>query len=96
MLIECAQAAARTHHCQFRGHHKALTVRRGHKRATVATAHKPLRVIHCVLKSSAPYRDPETDHEALMVKRNAPRWIRMLKKYRIDPATGEIELPSAA
>ena len=62
----------------------------------MATAHKLLRVIHCVLKSSAPYRDPETDYEALMVKRNDPRWIRMLKKYRIDPATGEIELPSAA
>ena len=96
VLIECAQAAARTHHCQFRGYHKALTVRRGYKRATVATAHKLLRVIHCVLKSSAPYRDPETDFEALMVKRNAPRWIRMLKKYRIDPATGAIQLPTAA
>ena len=94
VLIECAQAAARTHHCQFRGHHKALTVRRGYKRATVATAHKLLRVIHCVLKSNSPYRDPETDYEALMVKRNAPRWIRMLKKYRINPATGE--LPAAA
>lgn len=93
MLIECAQAAARTHHCQFRGHHKALTVRRGYKRATVATAHKLLRVIHCVLKSNTPYRDPKTDYEALMVKRNALRWIRMLKKYRINPATGE--LPAA-
>ena len=89
VLVECAHAAARTHDCQFRGYHKALTVRRGYKRATVATAHKLLRVIHCVLKTNAPYRDPETDCEALMVKRNAPRWIRMLEKYRIDPATGE-------
>ena len=47
VLIECAQAAARTHHCQFRAYHKALTVRRGYKRANVATAHKLLRVIHC-------------------------------------------------
>ena len=28
VLIECAHAAARTHHCQFRGYYKALTVRR--------------------------------------------------------------------
>ena len=96
VLIECAQAAARTRDCQFRGFHKALTVRRGYKRATVATAHKLLRVIHCLLKSNAPYRDPVTDCEALMVKRNAPRWIRMLKKHYFDPATGEIAMPGAA
>ena len=96
VLIECAQAASRTHHCQFRGYHKALTVRRGYKRATVATAHKLLRVIYRVLKSNAPYHDPETDYEALMVKRNAPRWIQMLKKHRIDPASGEIKRPAAA
>ena len=94
VLIECAHAAARTHDCQFRGYHKALTVRRGHKRATVATAHKMLRVIHSVLSSGTPYRDPETDYEALMVKRNAPRWIRMLAKYGIDPATGEVAQPA--
>ena len=96
VLVECAHAAARTHDCQFRGYHRALTVRRGHKRATVATAHKMLRVIYSVLRSRTPYRDPETDYEALMVRRNAPRWIRMLTKYGIDPATGEIEQPAVA
>ena len=94
VLIECAHAAARTHHCQFRGYHKALTVRRGYKRATVATAHKLLRVIYAVLKANAPYRDPETDYEAQLVRRNAPRWIRMLRKYRIDPTTGEVTAPA--
>ena len=44
VLVECAHAAARTHGCQFRGYHKALMVRRGYKRAIVATAHKLLRV----------------------------------------------------
>jgi len=96
VLIECAHGAARTNHCQFLGYHKALMVRRGYKRATVATAHKLLRVIYCVLSSNVPYRDPETDYEALMVKRNAPRWIKMLKKYRIDPATGETIQPATA
>ena len=71
-------------------------VRRGYKHATVATARKLLRVIYCVLSSNVPYRDAETDYEALMVKRNAPRWVRMLKKYRIDPATGGAIQPATA
>ena len=27
------------------------------------------------------YRDRETDYEALMVMRNAPRWFKMLRKH---------------
>jgi hypothetical protein len=27
------------------------------------------------------YRDATVDYEAISVGRNAPRWIRMLKKY---------------
>ena len=93
VLIECAHGAARTHDCQFRGYHKALTIRRGFKRATVATAHKLLRVIFCVLSTRTPYRDPHTDYEAMMVKRNASRWIAMLKKHGIDPATWSAPMP---
>ena len=96
VLIECAHGAARTHDCQFRGFHKALTVRRGYKRATVATAHKMLRVIYSILRSRTPYHDPETNYEELMVRRNAPRWIRMLEKYNINPATGKVAQPAAA
>ena len=81
VLVECAHGAARTHGCQFRGYHKALMVRRGYKRAIVATAHKLLRVLYVVLRDARPYRDPEADYEALMVRRNAPRWIRMLHRY---------------
>ena len=92
----CPRRRAYPHHCQFRGYHKALTVRRGFKRATVATAHKMLRVIFRVLTTRTPYRDPETDYEAMMVKRNAPRWIAMLKKHGIDPATWSPRMPAAA
>ena len=81
LLIECAQAAARSSHCQFKGYHKALTVRRGYKRATVATAHKMLRIVYHMLSTGELYRDPEVDHEAMMVMRNAPRWAGMLKKH---------------
>ena len=87
VLVECAHAAARTHGCQFRGYHKALMVRRGYKRAIVATAHKLLRVLYVVLRDARPYHDPEADYEALMVRRNAPRWLRMLHRYGlIEPA----------
>ena len=61
-------------------------MRRGYKRATVATAHKMLRCIHTMLLTGTVYRDPEADYEALMVRRNAPRWIAMLQKHGIDPA----------
>ena len=45
-----------------------------------------IRVIWCVLKNGVFYLDPETDYEAAMVhQRNAPRWIRMLKKHGINP-----------
>ena len=90
VLVECAHGAARTHGCQFRGYHKALMVRRGYKRAIVATAHKLLRVLYVVLRDARPYHDPEADYEELMVRRNAPRWIRMLHRY------GLIEHQSAA
>ncbi len=96
LLVECAHGAARTADCQFRGYHKALTVRRGYKRATVATAHKMLRCIHAMLSNGSVYRDPHTDYEALMVKRNAPRWIAMLKKHGVDPSTWAHKKPAAA
>ena len=90
VLVECAHGAARTHGCQFRGYHKALMVRRGYKRAIVATAHKLLRVVYVVLRDARPYHDPEADYEELMVRRNAPRWLRMLQRY------GMIEYEPAA
>ena len=61
-LREVAESEGRRD--QFRGYHKALTVRRGFKRATVATAHKMLRVTR-VLTTHTPYRE---DYEAMMVK----------------------------
>ena len=96
LLVECAHGAARTHHCQFQGYHKTLTVRRGYKRATVATAHKLLRILYRMLATHTPYRDPHTDYEALLVKRNAPRWIKMLEKYGYPTPDGAATLPDAA
>ena len=55
--------------------------RKCRQRTLIATAHKLLCVVHSVLPSYTPYRDPEADREALMVRRNAPRRIRMLQSY---------------
>ena len=98
VLVECAHGAARTKHCQFQKYHKALRVRRGYKRAIVATAHKLLRCIFAVLRDGTPYRDPATDYEALLVKRNAARWLRKLREFDIlvrnDDGTVSVCWPS--
>ena len=80
-LAECAQGAARTHGTQFQSYHKMMTARRGYKRATIATAHKLLRVIQALLRNDKPYRDPGVNYERMLVARNAPRWLRKLKQY---------------
>ena len=45
------------------------------------TAHKLLRTIWALLRDDRPYRDPKVDYEQVSVRRNAPRWIRMLEKH---------------
>ncbi len=84
LLCEAANSAIRTE-SQFKGFYKGLVIRRGHKRAIVAVAHKILEVIFAVLKKKEPYKDPKIDYEALSVQRNAPRWINKLKKYGCLP-----------
>ena len=56
-------------------------IRRGHKRTIVAIGHKVLEVIFIVLKRKIPYKDSSINYEELVVKRNAPRWIKALAKY---------------
>ena len=34
-----------------------------------------------MLKNKAAYKDPGIDYEELIISRNAPRWIKALKKY---------------
>ena len=85
ILCEVANAARKTN-SQFKGKYQGLVIRRGHKRAIIAVGHKILRVIYSMLKNNQPYWDPEIDYEALTVKRNAPRWLRALKKYGYLPA----------
>lgn len=89
LLCEFAQAAARTR-CALKAKFDALTIRKGHKKSVVALAHKMLRTIYAMLSNGSHYQDKEVDYEALNVQRNAPRWIKMLRKH------GFIATPAAA
>jgi len=80
ILCEVANAARKTD-SQFKGLYQGLVIRRGHKRAIIAVGHRILEVVYLLLSKKEPYRDPCVDYEALMVKRNAPRWIQALRKY---------------
>ena len=79
LLCEAANAARRTK-TVFRAKYESLVIRRGHKKTIIALAHKLVRTIFCVLVRRKPYRDSTVDYEAASVAKNAPRWIRALKK----------------
>lgn len=80
LLCEAANAARRTKSV-FASKYNGLVIRRGHKKAIVALAHKLIRTIFFVLTRRLPYRDSGFDYEAASVAKNAPRWIRALKKF---------------
>ena len=80
ILCQVANSARRTT-SQFKSKYQALVIRRGHKRAIIAIGHKILRIIFTILKKLEPYKDPDVNYEEMQVKRNAPRWIKALKKY---------------
>lgn len=88
ILCEVANAARKTK-SQFKGKYQGLVIRRGHKRTIIALGHKILRVIYSLLKNNQPYRDPEIDYEAIMIKRNAPRWMKALAKFGYLPQTAK-------
>lgn len=83
-LCEVANAASRTT-SQFKGKYQGLVIRRGHKRTIIALAHKILRIIYSMLKNMQPYRDPEIDYEAMMVAKNASRWMKKLREFGYLP-----------
>lgn len=80
LLCEVANSARRTD-SQFKGLYQGLVIRRGHKRAIMAIGHRILEIIYILIARKEPYRDRTIDYEALVVKRNAPRWIQALIKY---------------
>ena len=80
-LAECAHGAVRTHGTQFKSYHQAHVGKLGYKRSILAVAHKLLRTILAMLRDNEPYRDQGIDYQALVVHRNAARWLAKLKRY---------------
>jgi transposase len=79
ILCECANAARSTK-STLAAKYRSLMVRKSHKKAIVALAHKMLRLIFVILSRREPYIDRQIDYEAESAKKNAPRWIKQLKK----------------
>lgn len=80
ILCEAANAASRTRRA-LADKFQALLIRRGRKRAIFALAHKLLKIVFVLIERGDYYRDATVDYEAMSVARNAPRWIRMLRKH---------------
>lgn len=80
LLCEMANAAIKTK-SQFKDKYQTLVIRRGHKRSVVAIGHKMQRVIYSVLKDGHAYYDPGIDYKAVVIHRNAPRWLKALKEF---------------
>ncbi len=84
ILCECANAARRTKSV-FASKYQSLVIRRGHKKAIIAGAHKILRTLFFMLTRRQPYRDSGFDYQAASVAKNAPRWIKALKQFGYWP-----------
>jgi transposase len=78
ILCECANAARMTK-SSLAAKYKSLMVRKTHKKAIVALAHKMIRLIYLLLTRNQAYLDPQVDYAAMSAKKNAPRWIKQLK-----------------
>ena len=70
---------------EFKSRFQNLVSRRGTQRAIVAIGHKVLKTVFVLLSRQVPYHDSTVDYEALAVKRNAPRWIKQLRKFGYLP-----------
>ena len=88
-LVEAVQGAIRSHNCRFEGSYRNVAAQRARKRATVATAHQMARILYLILRERVPYKNPGTNHEALPVSRNAPRWVRQLDRFGILEPVGD-------
>jgi transposase len=86
ILCECANAARWTK-SSLAAKYSSLTVRKSHKKAIVALAHKMMRLIYVLLTRKQAYLDPHIDYAAMSAKKNAPRWIKQLKLIGKWPAS---------
>ena len=85
ILCEYANAA-RISKSSLAAKYRSLMVRKSHKKAIVALAHKMIRLIYVLLTRKQAYLDQQIDYAAMRAKKNAPRWIKQLKRIGKWPA----------
>ena len=85
ILCECANAARMTK-STLASKYRSLMVRKSHKKAIIAVAHKMIRLIFVLLTRRVPYLDQGIDYAAMSAKKNAPRWIKQRKTIGRWPA----------
>jgi hypothetical protein len=66
------------------------------EKAIIAVAHKMVRTIFILFTRRKAYRDPGIDYQAIVVSKNAPRWIQALKKYGYWPKSASVQTPAPA
>ena len=86
IMCECANSAWKTK-SSLATKYKSLMVRKTHKKAIVALAHKIIRLVYLLLTRKVAYHDPQIDYEAMSARKNAPRWIKQLKSIGKWPGT---------
>ena len=77
VMSECNNSARKTKTSRAAQDH-SLMVRKTHKTAIIALAHKTIRFIFLLLTGKIMYH-AQIDYEASGAKKNAPRWIKRLK-----------------
>jgi transposase len=80
ILTEVANAAIKTKGCYFQAKYRNLVVRRGHKRSVVAIGHNIIRIIFYMIRDKEVYRDRVVDYNEMVVRKNAPRWLKQLSR----------------
>lgn len=91
LLCEAANAARRTK-SSLHDKYQNLLPRKGHKKTIIALAHKMLRTIYILFTRRQAYHDPGIDYQAMVVTKNAPRWIQALKKYGYWPSPESVRV----
>jgi transposase len=94
ILCECANAARWTK-STLAAKYRSLMVRKSHKKAIVALAHKMMRLIYVLLSRRQGYLDQHIDYAAMSAKKNAPRWIKQLKLIGKWPASRSTQAAAA-
>ena len=95
ILCECANAARWTK-STLAAKYRSLMVRKSHKKAIVAVAHKMIRLIFVLLTRKQAYLDQQIDYAAMSAKKNAPRWIKQLKLIGKWPAPNNAPATASA